>query len=170
MSHHPPIQVVNEHDEPIEGRPIEEVYEHGLIHRIAYVVVEDHDGNILLQKRSAQMVTNPHRWDISVGGHVDANETYIATAKREMLEELGLKDRQLQLLGKYYIESPITHKIQRRFVSTYKTIIPHNTPIHFDTHEVSAVEWLTLDAVKQRIHDHPEQVANGLIDTIERYY
>jgi isopentenyldiphosphate isomerase len=168
MSHHPPIQVVNEQDEPVGGLPIAEVYERGLIHRVIHIIVEDQDGNILLQKRSANMVNDANLWDISVGGHVDEGEDYLVTAKRELHEELGLKNLDLIELDHQYKEPRIDDRQAKRFVKVYKTRIAHDTPITFPPDEISAIQWMTLNKIKHLIATQP--VATGLRECIAEYY
>jgi isopentenyl-diphosphate Delta-isomerase len=92
MVHNPPIQIVDDNDSPIDEATIQDAYDQGRLHRVVYVIVEDESGNILLQKRGPEIVNYPNRWDISAAGHVDTGESYEAAAKREMREELGLKD------------------------------------------------------------------------------
>jgi len=170
MSHHLPIQVVNERDEPLRGLPIAKVYELGLIHRVIHIVVEDYDGNMLLQKRSKNIVKDANKWDISVGGHVDEGESYLQTAIRELHEELGLSNLKLTELGRRYKEVDIEGSLAKRFVTVYKTRIPHATPIKFPADEIAAVKWVSLAQVKQLIKNHPEQVATGLKECFGDYY
>ena len=62
-----------------------------LLHRTAHVVVIHPDtGDILLQKRKMTKDIQPGKWDTAVGGHLDAGEDYLAGAKRELSEELGI--------------------------------------------------------------------------------
>jgi isopentenyldiphosphate isomerase len=61
-----------------------------LIHLVVHLHVLDHDGRLLLQKRSMTKDTNPGRWDTSVGGHVRAGEEVLEALRREAQEELGI--------------------------------------------------------------------------------
>lgn len=63
----------------------------GNIHRAVHIYVFDSAQNIYLQKRSLTKSIQPGKWDTSVGGHVDAGETFEQAAYREMKEELGLQ-------------------------------------------------------------------------------
>ena len=49
MITHPPIQIVDEKDQPLRGGTLDEVQLGGLWHRIARVMVSDTQGNVLLQ-------------------------------------------------------------------------------------------------------------------------
>jgi isopentenyldiphosphate isomerase len=170
MSAHPPIQVVNQNDEPVNGQSLQTVHDQGLIHRVIHVIVEDEHGHILLQKRSSNLSIYPNCWDISVGGHVDLGEGYQETATRELQEELGLSGLQLVERGHYYYELTINNKLLKRFATDFKATISHDTPIHFPPDEISAVQWQSVAEIKQLIKAHPDMVANGLVDSIARYY
>lgn len=61
-----------------------------LRHRAVHVMVYDHRGALLLQKRAAGKDIAPGKWDTSVGGHLAVGESYPAAAVRETREELGL--------------------------------------------------------------------------------
>jgi isopentenyldiphosphate isomerase len=45
---------------------------------------------LFLQKRSAHKDEFPGLWDSSAAGHLDAGESYIDCARRELAEELGI--------------------------------------------------------------------------------
>ncbi|MDX1334078.1 MAG: NUDIX domain-containing protein, partial [Robiginitalea sp.] len=47
-------------------------------------------GKVLLQQRADQKETFPGLWDVSVAGHVHAEETPLEAAQREIKEEIGL--------------------------------------------------------------------------------
>ena len=87
------FEVVNDCNETV-GLALRAVC-HGnpeLIHKTAHVAVFSPDGRLLLQKRSAEKDIQPGKWDTAVGGHVAVGETYLEAARRETLEELGLRD------------------------------------------------------------------------------
>lgn len=65
------------------------VHQLGLRHRDVHVWVTDGE-HVLEQQRVWDKAIMPGEWDISVGGHVAAGETFLDTAVRETREELGL--------------------------------------------------------------------------------
>lgn len=70
------------------------VHRDGDLHGAAHTwIMERYGGGIrvLLQKRSADKDSFPNCYDCSSAGHVDAGEEFIATAIRELREELGLE-------------------------------------------------------------------------------
>ena len=164
------IQIVDEHDNPVGAGEMYPSHEKGLIHRVVRIMVEDGDGNILLQKRSARMKRWPNCWDNSAAGHVDVGETYEVAAMRELQEEIGIKRSELEELGVYYTDRPIGNIPHlRRFNRVYKTIATADEA-KIDEDEVTEVRWFTLEEVKQLIKEHPDMVTDGLTDVIDRYY
>ncbi len=56
---------------------------------VVHVCLFDSRGRLLIQRRTAEKRLWPGRWDVSVGGGVDAGETSRQAAEREFREELG---------------------------------------------------------------------------------
>lgn len=69
----------------------EECHKKGLWHRAVYAFVIDNNGNVLLQKRSANKKLWPNLWDVTAGGHVDSGEFGRQALVREVREELGIE-------------------------------------------------------------------------------
>ena len=57
---------------------------------VVHVCVFDHQGRLLIQQRTPEKILWPDRWDVSIGGGVDAGETSRQAAEREFREELGV--------------------------------------------------------------------------------
>lgn len=164
-----PIQIVDKDDKPISQAPMLEAQQKGLIHRIVRIMVEDGKGNILLQKRSSTMLRWPNCWDNSAAGHVDAGEDYLTAAKRELAEEIGLKNVELKEVDTYYTDSRLDELILRRFNKLYKITV-NKTPNNIDPGEVAEVKWFSIKDAAKLIKDHPDLVTDGLTDVMERYY
>lgn len=173
MSTHnePLIMVVDENDNPIGAKPKQEIWQKGLRHRIARIMVEDEEGNILLQKRADTLQLYPGRWDDSAAGHVDENEEYLEAALREAHEEIGLENVELQEIGTYQNSITFEWRQMNRFNKVYKVVIDREKA-EFTTNpdEVSELKWFTLDEVKNLVAEHPDQTTDGLRDVIEKFY
>lgn len=57
---------------------------------VVHVCAFSRDGRFLIQRRTENKHIWPGRWDLSVGGGVDAGETSRQAAEREFREELGV--------------------------------------------------------------------------------
>lgn len=169
MSKHPPVLIVDENDEPVGTAPIEEVYQKGLRHRVARVMVEDGEGNIALQKRSSTIIGYPNCWDNSAGGHVDEGESYKQAAERELFEEIGVKD-ELQAVGGFSTNVVDNDRIVNRFSRVFKVTVDRDISFAVHKKEVSEVRWFSVEQVKTLIEESPDAVTDGLSEIIKRFY
>ena len=89
------LDVCDEQGQPT-GAVVERDAAHreGILHRTAHVwVLRESEGEIqvLLQKRSAAKESFPGAYDASSAGHIPAGDEPLASALRELQEELGLR-------------------------------------------------------------------------------
>lgn len=162
--------VVSADDVPIGGASKKNVWKNGDFHRIVRIMVEDNQGRVLIQKRLASMILYPNCWDNSAAGHVDVGETYETAAKRELFEEIGLDNVALEEVGYYQTHNVYQNRQLNRFVKAYKVIVKPNSGFIIQENEVASVEWLTVDEIKSFISNHPDEVTDGLVEVIERFY
>lgn len=167
---HAQIAVVDENDQPVGVFPKEEVWAKGLLHRIVRIMLEDGQGNLLLQKRSMQMDTAPGCWDHAAAGHVDPGEGYERAAYRELAEELGIDNAKLQEIATYRTNTVnYGGKKLNRINKLFRARIAHRQ-FSVSNDEVSEVRWFSLEEVKRLILDHSDQVTDGIKYVIPRYY
>lgn len=164
------ILIVNDKDQPIGEAKNEEVLKLGLIHRVARVMIEDGEENILLQKRADDMRFYPKCWDTSAGGRVDAGEINEFAASRELFEEIGIKAKNLDYLGSYFTDYTYEKQNIKRFNHTYKKVLSKNIITKLNPLEVSQVKWFSVSEIKKMITECPNKVTDGLTDVIKRYY
>ena len=166
-----PIQIVDKNNEPIGSASKQEAWRDGLIHRVVRISILNGTGRLLVQKRSHEKELFPGRWDNSAAGHVDVGETYEQAALRELSEELGLEDVEIQKLGDYYVEVRDDWRIMKRFTRAYKIILKDPLPVfQLPEDEVASTDWMEIEAVKSLVCNHPEQVTDGLEQVIERFF
>jgi len=85
------IDIFDENNNPLNVQKMKsDAHKNGLWHRAAHVWIYNSKGEILLQLRAKDKKLYPGRWDISASGHVIAGEEPIASALREIEEEIGL--------------------------------------------------------------------------------
>lgn len=136
-----------------EGRPTGERVERGEAHRRGIRHATAHlwlvrgrgaDFEVLLQKRSEGKDSFPGCWDISSAGHVPAGEDVMASAVRELREELGVEAQvgDLRLVGRRSFET------RREF---------HGRP--FWNRQVSFVLYLRRDGAEDGFRLQAEEVS-----------
>jgi isopentenyldiphosphate isomerase len=167
---HPKILIVDENDQPIGAATKDKIWEKGLWHRIIRVMVEDNEGRILLQKRSTKLELSPGRWAESASGHADEGDDYNQAAKRELEEEIGLKDVTLEELGSWQSTGDFQGRILNRFNKAYRVNLNQPFEPVIQEKEVSEVRWFSLDELKDLIKNHPEKVTRGLVEVVGKYY
>jgi isopentenyl-diphosphate delta-isomerase type 1 len=116
------FDIVDENDNVIGQATRGEVHRNKkLIHRSVGVIVFNKQGAVFLHQRSSTKDTDPLLWTISASGHVELGHTYEETAKRELVEELGVEleivpvikfichdhtETEMQMLYKAYSNGP----------------------------------------------------------------
>lgn len=165
-----PILIVNENDEPVGHAEKAHAQKQGLIHRIVQVMVEDPKGRLLLQKRTADRELHPGRWDTSVGGHVDKGEDYLTAAKRETLEEIGIRGLELRELGSYRKNSMFEWRHLNRFYRVYSMVVPADTTFKPDPVEISEIRWFSVEELQHLIHQDKGRFTAGVVEAITRFY
>lgn len=125
-----------------------EVHVVGAWHSSIHAYIINNKNEILLQLRTADKDIYPSVWDISVGGHVDANEESIKTACREIKEELGIKVKQNELTYLCTTKEILKtgKNVSREFVDAYLTIQDiTEKDITFPKKEVADAKFVKLE-------------------------
>lgn len=152
------FDVVNDRDEVIGQRPRSEVHRLHLKHRAVHVLVFNHRGDLLLQKRSMRKDCFPGTWDSSSSGHLDQGEAYDACAVRELREEIGLEVATVPERLFYLEATPATGQ---EFVWVYRSA--SEGPFVPQESEVDRLEWFHPDALTGWIERRPQDFASAFI-------
>ena len=135
-----------------------EIHRRGLRHRAVHVLIYNRAGQVFLQQRADTKDRNPGLWDSAAAGHVDAHETYVNCAVREVMEELGIDtgDR-LQKLFKL----PPKPETGMEFCMVYR--LGHEGPFRLDPDEIQRGKWFTPLELDRWL----EQGGSGLTQTFQ---
>ena len=144
------FDVVNENDETIGRKPRSVVHAQGLRHRAVHVLVFNTAGQIFLQLRSMTKDNNPGVWDSSCSGHVDAGESYVVAAERELMEEIGL-----------LVEEPLEPLFKldacdytgREFCWVYRT--QSEGPLDLNLEEIDEGRWCSNSELTEQLERNP---------------
>jgi isopentenyldiphosphate isomerase len=120
----------------------------GLIHRSVQVIVFTADERVLLQRRAASKDLFPEYLCASASGHVIAGDGYVETARRELVEELGVAPTILYL-DKALVRSEMETEMTALFVARC------DGPFDFSPAETDGGIFLALGAALA-LRDDPE--------------
>ena len=99
-----------------------EAHRKGLFHPTVHIWFYTADARVLLQQRGADKETFPNLWDVSVAGHVAADENITEAALREIKEEIGLEIRDDELIKIGVFKSVQKHRedlVDKEFHHTF---------------------------------------------------
>ena len=145
-------------------------HKEGLWHTSAHVWIYRRDGSILLQKRAACKETFPSMWDISVAGHIDAGESPLEGALREIREEIGIcvNEKDLEYAYTVRMEYPYPARgwINREHCYVYLLCVDCDADaLTLQKEEVEDARFFTLDQFRSMTH-----ADRGMMVPHENYY
>ena len=150
------VDIVDDDDIVIATVTRSEMRSRRLQHRSVGIAVMSTDGRLLIHRRSLAKDIWPGWWDIAAGGVVAAGETYEDAAKRELAEELGIVDVEVEFLGAgHYVDSDLA-----AFGRGYRAV--HDGPFTFDDGEVVEARWVTFAELDAMLTTHrflPDSIA-----------
>jgi len=158
------LDIVDADDRVIGQARRADAHARQLRHRSVHVLLHDSADRLFVQKRSMTKDTNPGLWDTSAAGHVDAGETPLAAAGRELAEELGVTvpAEALRLL---FVMAP-RPATGNEFVSVFRT--RSDEPIALEAGEVDDGVWLSEAELALRLRTTPERFTDVFRAIIER--
>ncbi len=116
-----------------------------LLHPVVHLHFISDNRKILLQKRPADKLVQPGKWDTAVGGHISAGETLETALKREVLEETGVTGFSAVLLKIYRWETDL----EAELVYMYKA--PLKTPPEVQSAEVDELKFWSRSEIEENM-------------------
>lgn len=98
----------------------------GRLHPVVHLHLIDSKDRLYLQKRPGNKQIQPGKWDTAVGGHILSGEKLEDALKREMMEELGIKDIQARMVARYKWETEVESELVFMFLARYDRAITFN--------------------------------------------
>jgi len=158
------ISVVDEHDNLLKGEDRKVVHSSTLWHRGVHVFVFNSQGELLVQLRSPIKDKYPDTYDCSTSGHVDFGDSYEETAKREIEEELGIKDAEIKPSIHFRMRyGPEDYMICKMFECIYDGKVRPNE-------EITEIKFFGMDEIKRLINETPELFTPWFVEMLKWYF
>ena len=119
--------------------------------RFINIVLINDKGEILVPKRSSNRKLFPNCYDFSVGGHVNSGEEYEEAAYRELREELGIKDVELQEIAYFSPFKSDSNTFQKVYILKYNKSI-----INYDHQGIEGLYYMTKEEIIELLNKKPE--------------
>ncbi|GDY17504.1 NUDIX hydrolase [Verrucomicrobiota bacterium] len=159
------FDVVDAQDRVIGREFRAEIHRRHLRHRAIHIFWLRPDGQLCLQRRSFAKDHCPGLLSSSCAGHVDAGETYVSAATRELAEELGVQVAPTALAEIDY--APCHVELGHEFVRSYLLRRPPEA-LRLAPFEVDAVRWRYPAEVVAWMDAQPEEFAPPLRHLLAR--
>lgn len=162
LSSHELVEIVDKNNNILEPKLRFEMRRDRLIHRATYAFIKTSSNYYYVQKRSALKDYCPGYYDPNPGGVVAAGESYATTNKREIEEEMGIKDANMEHLFTFYYED---ERI-RCFGDAWDVV--YDGPLKLQKEEVDSVHMMSMEEILSR-HKAGEKFTPDSIYACEEY-
>ena len=146
------VDIVDENMNFVKVVSKKEAHKEGLLHKTVIAVVIDSKGRWLLVKQSKDR-QDPEQYVSPAGGHVSAGETDEDALKREVFEELGIKDFRYEFVGKGIFNREVIGRKENHFFIIYKVFSDQEPVLN---HEAESCRYFTEEELKDEIKNNPK--------------
>ena len=144
------------------------VHRQGLRHRVAAVLLQRADGKYLIptaSKIKAEAGLLYH----SAAGHVLSGESYMDSARRELLEETGLAADNLEFLGAFWFEKEYPSRIEKESFRVYRATYRRSMGIVRLNEEQVHEQWLSEEELKAHLQEQTRKDLGTVVDDVQAY-
>lgn len=145
------LDIVNEADEVVAQATREAVHAGNHLHRATHMLLQNSQGQVFVQLRSLSKDMNPGLWDTSAAGHVDAGESYLDCAVRELHEELGVSVQAEQLQEFMQVAPSPNNGFE--FVRVY--LVRSDAAITLEANEIDDGRWMSIAELENWLAEAP---------------
>lgn len=155
------IDIVDENNNLTgEQKMKSEAHRDGSWHRAAHIWIYNSKGEVLLQLRNGSKDLGPNTWDVSVAGHIGAEEEPIISALREIQEEIGLgvKAEDLELYKIITEKMKYKEKENNEFHYVYFLKYDRNiNDLKIQEEELEKIEFVPIKAIEEELKENPKK-------------
>ncbi len=149
------VILVDASDRALGTAPKLDAHRSGDLHRAFSVLIDDGNGNLLLQKRHVDKYHSGGLWTNACCGHPRPGEDALTAARRRLQEEMGIACA-LSPLGTLVYRADVgdglvEHELVHLFGGK------HTGTVHPDAREAEAYAWRPLEEVLQEASSAPQR-------------
>ena len=161
------VVLVNSKDEPLGTMEKLEAHHKGLLHRAFSVLIFNHKGELLIQKRAKHKYHCGGLWTNTCCSHQRLNEESINAGKRRLQEEMGFTT-ELVSIGNfiYRVAFPnglIEHELDHVLIGNYSEDPNPNKE------EVEDWRYVSLETLNQEIKMNPNDYTYWFKEIMNRF-
>lgn len=161
------VVLVSEKDEILGLMEKMQAHQNGILHRAFSVFLFNENGEMLLQKRSANKYHSPNQWTNAVCSHPRNNETYLDGAKRRLQEELGI-DAELRPKFSFIYKADVgqnlwEHELDHVFTGDFNGIFKINPE------EVSEIRYISMEDLEKEMQQEPKNFTEWFKIILKEY-
>ncbi len=148
------VILVDEQDRELGVADKLSVHRAGELHRAFSIFIFNHNGEMLLQKRSPKKYHSGRLWSNACCSHPEPGETLAAATARRLEEELGIKCALTKAFDFIYQarvnNELIEHEFDHVYVGRYEGEVSANPD------EVANYRWINAEALKSELLRNPQ--------------
>ncbi|MGH8417037.1 MAG: NUDIX hydrolase [Pseudomonas sp.] len=143
------IAWVDRQDQLLGSLPRGELRERGLIGRGTYILLFNSAGELCVHRRTLSKAIYPGFWDVAAGGMVQADESYVESAARELEEELGVSGVELTAHEQFFFDQPGN----RLWCAVFSAV--WDGPLKLQPEEVLEARFIGIEQVLRETAEKP---------------
>lgn len=151
------VDIVDENCKVLYKVSKAEAHEKGLLHKCVIAEIINSKGEYLLVKPAANK-QDPGQFVSPVGGHVSAGEADEDALRREVEEEVGLKNIEFKYIGRDILNRVTRGKTENHFFLVYEIHSDH--PLILSDESV-AYKAFTKEHIKDIYYNNPNQFGDA---------
>ncbi len=123
------------------------------------VMLFNDKGELLIAKRSSNKSVLPNYWGPTASGSVESHENYQENIYKELAEEVGITDIELEFIGNFYFD----FKEHKRFSGLFKGKFNGDiSKLKLQTEEVDEIRWISISELLEWIKSGQYKVVGGM--------
>ena len=144
------LDVVDKNNNIIGKKTRANIHKQQFFHRAVHIIVLNTKGEMFIQKRSETKDTYPNHWDVSSAGHLNVGESYESAAKRELKEELGIENVDLE----YVSEIKGSKATDFEFIKIFRCV--YDGEITINNEEIGEGKFIGMNELKKLLRSKSE--------------